>query len=175
MGATARVSIAGARTKIAKKLSQIAGVSSSMPGYRASASGRIALMPMPALLMSASILANRVSAASIACAQPLSVDRSATIPQSRSPAPPAAACSRSSPDASRSTAAMLCPSCSNARVMTRPRPPAAPVRSTTRFGGIRPRSGIVPVSLSCALRFAWFASGQRARRAPWLREQHCRA
>ena len=75
----ARTSMSGARTKIAMKPFQISGVSSSMPGARASASGRTLLMPMPALLMTASIAPKRARAAAMARSQPSASARSARI------------------------------------------------------------------------------------------------
>ncbi len=131
-GNAARTSMTGARTKIAMKPSQICGVSSSIPGARASASGRILDMPMPALLMTASMAPNLARAAATALWQPASVPRSATMGCRRSLAAPCRAVSLSSAAWSRSTAATECPAARSAAVITRPIPPAAPVNSTTR-------------------------------------------
>src|SRR6516164_3313592 len=78
-GKAARTSMSGARTKIAMKPSQISGVSSPIPGARASASGRTLLMPTPALLMTASIAPKRARAAATAAAQPFASARSARM------------------------------------------------------------------------------------------------
>src|ERR1700733_154982 len=134
-GNAARTRMTGARPKIAMKPSQICGVNSSMPGARASASGRTLDMPMPALLMTASMAPNLARAAATALWQTASVPRSATMGCSRSFAVPSWAVSLSSAAGSRSTAATECPAARSTFVITRPIPPAAPVNSTTRPDG----------------------------------------
>src|SRR6516165_1956492 len=132
-GKAARTSMSGARTKIAMKPSQISGVSSSIPGARASASGRTLLMPMPALLMTASIAPKRARAVATAAAQPFASARSARMGWRRSLVSAWRAESRSSALGSRSTAATRWPAANSASVIATPIPPAAPVRKTTRL------------------------------------------
>src|SRR5215831_13819842 len=132
-GKAARTRMSGARTKIAMKPSQISGVSSSIPGARASASGRTLLMPMPALLMTASIAPKRARAAAMAAAQPFAPARSARMGSRRSLVFACRAESRSSALASRSTAATQWPAANSASVIATPMPPAAPVRKTMRL------------------------------------------
>jgi hypothetical protein len=137
---------------MAKKRSQMSDVSSSMPGWLASALGRIALMPMPALLTSASIWPKRSRAISIACAQLVSVLRSASIGQRRSVLSHKLL-RRSSDAASRSTAATQWPSRRSARVITRPMPPAAPVSNTMRLrDGMWTSNGSVRLAIRQAQR-----------------------
>jgi hypothetical protein len=61
-GSAACVISIGARTLMAKKRSQISGVSSAMRGRFISASGRSDETPMPALLITASIRPKRFAA-----------------------------------------------------------------------------------------------------------------
>src|SRR3954463_12479167 len=97
-----------------------------MPGTLISASLRSELMPMPALLMTASSRPKRATAEATASRHPASFERSAMIGWRRSDAG-----SRASAVASRSTAATLCPAAISALVIADPIPPAAPVTNTT--------------------------------------------
>src|SRR6185312_5496663 len=121
-GSAAWVTISGARTLTAKNRSLVA------------ASGRIALMPMPALLTTPSSRPKCAAAVSTATAQAAGLDSSASIGNSRSRPTPCRAVSRPSASALRSTAATAWPPASKAAVITDPSPPAAPVISTARDG-----------------------------------------
>ena len=129
-GSAACATSIGARTLMAKKLSQISAVSSSMRGRFASASGRSDDTPMPALLITASSRPKRATADG---------DRLAARRFGRPDPPRADECgpmrrrAARVPAASRSTAATVCPRRSAPRVIAAPMPPAAPVTSTTRL------------------------------------------